>query len=168
MGAERGDLAERELARQFAPRIRLYGLRHLGSEDQARELVQEVLVIVIEALRAGRVEQPERIDRFMLGTCRNVVNGWRRGERRKHAATALVAAAEPDACLQPPPRAETPRLLGCMAGLSPRERSVLVMSYCEEQSADEIASVLELSPGNVRVLRHRALARVKGCLEGAR
>ena len=34
--------AEGELCRRFAPRIRLYGLRHLGDEDRARDL--EVLV----------------------------------------------------------------------------------------------------------------------------
>jgi len=73
MGQEPAE-REQELAREFAPRIRLYGLRHLGTEDQARELVQEVLMIVIEALRAGRVQQPELIDRFVLGTCRNVVH----------------------------------------------------------------------------------------------
>lgn len=157
---------ELELARQFAPRIRLYGLRHLGNEDQARELVQEVLVIVIEALRAGRVEQPELIDRFMLGTCRNVVSGWRRGERRKRTATTLVAAAETHA--EPRQSAETPRLLGCLAALSARDRTVLVMSYYEERSAEEIAELLALSPGNVRVLRHRALARIRDCLEARR
>jgi DNA-directed RNA polymerase specialized sigma24 family protein len=45
---------------------------------------------------------------------------------------------------------------------------VLVLSYCEERSTDEIAGLLGLSPGNVRVMRHRALARIKDCVEAKR
>ncbi|MET0593614.1 MAG: hypothetical protein ABW133_13000, partial [Polyangiaceae bacterium] len=40
-GAIEGTLrkAETELCHRFAPRIRLYGLRHLHDEDRARDLV---------------------------------------------------------------------------------------------------------------------------------
>src|SRR6478672_5621421 len=74
--------AEAELCRRFAPRIRLYGLKHLRDEDRARDLVQAVLVTVITALRAGRVEDCERIDRFMLGTARNVTMKMREQDGR--------------------------------------------------------------------------------------
>lgn len=156
--------AERELVRRYAPRIRLYGLHHLRDEDRARDLVQEVLIAVIEALRADRVEDLERLPRFVLGTCRNVVSGWRRGARRSRDASALLAGTEP-VTPAPRPPADSRRLLECMAGLSARDQSILVLSYCEERSADEIGRRFGLTAGNVRVLRHRALARVKTCLE---
>jgi hypothetical protein len=35
------DAAETELYRRFAPRVRLYGLRHLRDEDAARDLMQQ-------------------------------------------------------------------------------------------------------------------------------
>src|SRR6266566_5663281 len=69
--AESAQFAEAELCRRFAPRIRLYGLRHLRDEERARDLVQAVLLAVLVAARAGRIEDPERFDRFVLGTCRN-------------------------------------------------------------------------------------------------
>jgi len=50
--------AEGELCRRFAPRIRLYGLKHLRDEERARDLVQSVLLVVLEAVRAGRVDEP--------------------------------------------------------------------------------------------------------------
>src|SRR5690349_19763658 len=81
--------AETELCRRFAPRVRLYGLKHLRDEDRARELVQTVLVAMIEALRAGRVEDPERFDRFVLGMCRNLA-----GRARYHEARAIVTDVE--------------------------------------------------------------------------
>lgn len=148
---------------EFAPRIRLYGLRHLRAEDQAEDLVQEVLVIVIEALRAGRVEDASILDRYVLGVCRNTVASWRRGERRRVRIGQLFEGADWTAPAPAPPESE--RLTGCLRRLQPREQSVLFRSYCDEDSAEAIGQALGLSASNVRVLRHRALRRVKDCLE---
>src|SRR6187551_3775066 len=92
--------AEAELCRRFGPRIRLYGLRHLRDEDRARDLVQTVLLAVLQAARAGRITDPERVDRFMLGTCRNVALRMRDAERRSDGDEALAAVAAPDDGLQ--------------------------------------------------------------------
>jgi hypothetical protein len=43
-----GGAAESELYRRFAPRVRWYGLRHLRDEEAARDLVQQVMLLVIE------------------------------------------------------------------------------------------------------------------------
>ena len=40
IGAGPSEAAESELYRRFAPRVRLYGLRHLRDEESARDLVQ--------------------------------------------------------------------------------------------------------------------------------
>jgi RNA polymerase sigma-70 factor (ECF subfamily) len=55
-------------------------------------------------------------------------------------------------------------LFGCVDALDERGRTVLMLSFVEECSADEIGSRLALSAGNVRVLRHRALLSVRRCL----
>jgi RNA polymerase sigma-70 factor (ECF subfamily) len=158
--------AEAELSRRFAPRIRLYGIRHLRAEDAAADLVQEVLVIVLTALRQGRVEDASIVDRFVLGTCRNVVSGWRRGARRREHVASQLEVVVPADLPVPPARVDTLRLMRCMERLEARARSVLVLTYFEERSADEIGGSLGLSPGNVRVIRHRALHQVKDCIEG--
>jgi len=51
-GADRE--AEAELCQRMGPRIRLYGLRHLRDRHAAEDLMQQVLITTIEALRAGR------------------------------------------------------------------------------------------------------------------
>jgi RNA polymerase sigma-70 factor (ECF subfamily) len=72
--------AETELVRRFAPRIRLFGLRRLRDSAAAQDLVQEVLVTTLEALRAGRVEKPDRLASFVLGACRmTIANLMRHG-----------------------------------------------------------------------------------------
>src|SRR5215470_4393750 len=95
-GADGAGAAEAELCRRFAPRIRLYGLRHLRDEDRARDLVQAVLLVVLEAARAGRIADPERVDRFMLGTSRNVALRIRAGDARSAGDAALATIAADD------------------------------------------------------------------------
>src|SRR5215471_2495531 len=75
--------AEVELFRRMAPRIRLYGLRHLRDSHASDDLTQQVLITTLEALRAGRLREPEKLASFVLGTCRMTVLDLRRNAQRK-------------------------------------------------------------------------------------
>jgi RNA polymerase sigma-70 factor (ECF subfamily) len=154
--------AETELCRRFAPRIRLYGLRHLRDQDRARDLVQAVLLAVLQAARSGRIEDPERVDRFMLGTCRNVAQRMREGDRRMEGDAALAAIAVES---EDRDRVDVAALVRCVGALDARSRSVVMLSFNEERPADEIAATLSISSANVRVLRHRAIAALRRCLD---
>jgi RNA polymerase sigma-70 factor, ECF subfamily len=161
-GGADGRAAETELCRRFATRIRLYGLRHLRDEDRAADLVQIVLVATIEAARAGRIEEPEHLDRFVLGTCRNSALRIRANDARVEARPEIdLGASEMKEPL------DLDALFRCIAALEARGRTVLLLTFQEEQSPDAIASSLGTSPGNVRVLRHRAVAQLRACLDGA-
>ena len=154
--------AEAELCRRYAPRARLYGLRHLRDDDRARDLAQAVLLAVLEAARAGRIEDPERVDRFVLGTCRHVALRMRERDGRAEP----VADEQLDAiAVDPPELVDRGALMRCVAGLDARARRVVMLSFQEERSADEIAALLATTAGNVRVVRHRAVAALRRCLE---
>ena len=56
------------------------------------------------------------------------------------------------------------RLRGCLGALPERERAVLVMTFYDDRPADAVAAELGLSAGNVRVIRHRGLERLRGCM----
>src|SRR4051812_28088638 len=96
VGTDDAPAAEAELCRRFATRIRLYGLRHPRDEDRAADLVQAVLLAVLQAGRAGRITDPERVDRFILGTSRNIALRMRETERRTSGEEALAELAAPD------------------------------------------------------------------------
>jgi RNA polymerase sigma-70 factor (ECF subfamily) len=156
--------AETELYHRLAPRVRLYGLRHLRDRQAAADLVQQVLLMTIERLRAGKVREPEKIASFVLGTCRMTVLEIRRGTRRREALLETWGGAA-EAFASPEPLALDPdRLAACLAALSERERSVVVLSFFAEKQADEVGAELGISGGNVRVIRHRALARLRACM----
>jgi len=82
------DAEEAELYRRFAPRVRLYGRRHLQNDTAAGDLAQDVLLLTIERLRAGAVRRPEQIGSFILGTSRMMAQSERRVARRREALTA--------------------------------------------------------------------------------
>src|SRR4051812_49235066 len=84
IAARGGDAhAEAELCRRFAPRIRLYGLRHLRSAAAAADLVQDVLLMTLTKLRAGALRDSGKLASFILGTCRQMVIDGRRGGHRR-------------------------------------------------------------------------------------
>jgi len=157
--------AEAELFRRLAPRVRLYGLRHLRDRAAADDLVQDVMLMTCDSLREGKVRDSRVLASFVLGTCRKVAANLRRGERRRrdllerHGRELVPAAAEE-------PVLDIDRLSRCLGTLSPRERTVVVSSFYAERSADEIGAELGLTPGNVRVVRHRAIASLRSCMEG--
>jgi len=156
--------AEAELFRRMAPRVRLYGLRHLRDQHAADDLVQQVLITTLEALRAGRLRDPEKIASFMLGTCRMTVLDLRRNAQRKERlldqfgqdALAPVAAASP--------QLDQDQLANCVQRLKERERAVIVMSFYDEQTGADVARFLGISEPNVRVIRHRAIHQLRACL----
>ncbi len=160
-GADRD--AEREVCRRFAPRIRLYGLRHLREESAAADLVQDVLLAVLERLRAGALREPDRLASFVLGACRLATSERRRGAARRET---LLARFGPDLDAGEParPRLDIERLDRCLERLAPRERAVLQLTFYADRLSAEIAAELELTPGNVRVVRHRALAHLRACM----
>jgi RNA polymerase sigma-70 factor (ECF subfamily) len=160
--------AEEALCRRFAPRIRLYGLRHLRDEDRARDLVQTVLLGVLEACRQGRVAEADKIDRYILATCRHAAGRMREADARVRplgddAVTDVADAVDVgEGALEP---IDKRTLVRCLAELDTRAARVLILSFQEERSAEEIAARLAIAPGNVRVVRHRALAALRRCFD---
>jgi len=159
--------AETELYRRLAPRVRLYGLRHLRDEQAAADLMQQVLMMTIEKLRAGQLRESERLASFVFGICRMVVLDLRRGGARRARLLEQYGEDMPVADAAIAPRLDHERVARCFDQLSERERAVLLMTFYEEKGADEVAGLLGLSAGNVRVIRHRGLERLRGCVTGS-
>jgi RNA polymerase sigma-70 factor (ECF subfamily) len=164
--------AEAELYRRLARRVRLYGLRHLRDAQAAADLVQTVMLTTLVRLRAGEVREPEKIASFVLGMCRMTVLEMRRGSRRREELLETWAPAYAGATDEtaegyeaPEPRVfEAERLAGCLEALAERERSVVLLTFFADKAGDEVGKELGLSAGNVRVIRHRALGRLRECM----
>ncbi len=157
--------AEAALYRRLAPRVRLYGLRHLRDAHAAADLAQQVLLMTIERLRNGAIRDAEQIVSFVLGTSRQLVVDLRRGLARRERLLQTYADDVPAVDASRAPALDHARLRECLERLAERERSVLVLSFYDERPARAVGAELGLSEANVRVIRHRALARLRDCVE---
>jgi RNA polymerase sigma-70 factor (ECF subfamily) len=159
--------AEAELCRRVLPRVRAFGLKHLRDEAAALDLAQQVTLTLLEALRANRVDQVDRIGAFLMGVCKRTLLSWRSGEQLRSDLMARFGSMLAGVSEIRDTAIDRVRLAGCFDHLAPRARTVLALSFYAERSAGEIAAELDTSTGNVRVLRHRALEQLHACMEGS-
>jgi RNA polymerase sigma-70 factor (ECF subfamily) len=163
---ERDLRAESALYLALAPRVRLYGLKHLRDAHAAADLVQDVMMLTLDRLRRGEVRELEHIVSFVLGTCRQSVIDLKRGQQRRQKLLDKYAEDLPLADVAPAPVFETDRLQTCLQRLPERDRSVLLMTFFDDSSADEVARATGITTANARVIRHRGIERLRRCLEG--
>lgn len=171
--AAAGDRAEEAaLCARFAPAVRTFARRRLRTGGAVEEFAQDVLLLVVQALRSGKVSEPARFGGFVLGVCRNVARERARARDRRDAlweaygpGLALLDADEPASHED-----EVALLEDCLGQLSARSRVVVRSAYVDGESSQEIAARLGVQEGHVRVIRHRALGTLRECLgtkEGA-
>jgi RNA polymerase sigma-70 factor (ECF subfamily) len=157
---------ERAICQRYANRIRAYGLCHLREAAAADDLAQQVLLVVLQAVREGKVDDADNIERYVFGTCRNMAMSMRRGDTRQRRITEEAARSLPEGYDAPWDLVDRPRLDRCLERLEERARAVVLATFVDERDADEIGRSMSLSAGNVRVIRHRALAHLHECMDG--
>jgi RNA polymerase sigma-70 factor (ECF subfamily) len=157
---------ETEICARFAPRIRVFARRYLRDASATEDFTQEILLTVIQALRAGRIEQPERMGAFVLGVCRMVLRDSRKSTQRREELMGRFGADLVAQTAPAEPELDARRLEQCMAKLGETDRTVLALTFYADRGAPEIAAELGISTGNVRVVRHRALVRLTACVRG--
>jgi RNA polymerase sigma-70 factor, ECF subfamily len=163
-GAGSAEAAESALYRRFAPRVRLYGLRHLRSEDAACDLVQQVMLVTIEKLRDGSVRDLDQIASFVLGVSRSMAKDIQRLEWRRAKLLETFTDTNRFEAPMSDTTLDADRLESCLARLAERERLVVLLTFYAERTSREVASELGVQDGNVRVIRHRAIERLRTCM----
>ena len=84
---------------------------------------------------------------------------WRREKLREaFMVPDMVEAPAGDATL------DVDRLETCLARLAERERMVVLLTFYAERTAGEVGKELGVKEGNVRVIRHRAVERLRTCM----
>ena len=151
--------AETELVREFAQRIFVMGFVRTRDREIAKELVQDVLLAIIGALRKGQLQAPEKLAAFVHGTARNLINNRLRSERRTPPLEPLPEdLAQPN---WPAEDAERARLVHqALERLGPEDRKILLMTLVEGRKPGEIAAALGLSSEVVRTRKLRAVKKV--------
>ena len=148
-----------ELVRRFAPRVRLFGLRHL--RDESNGPTSSAGHAHDHRATPGRAAQPERIGSFVLGTV-----AWSCAIGGAHASARRGSWRPSPATWSPtrhPPRRSRARsgLQGCRSANGGARPHLL-----RRLRRSEVAS--ELGIGRQRaVIRHRGLEHLRQCVTGS-
>jgi len=139
--------------------LRAYVARTLGDFGQVDDIVQETYLRLLrtEALP----DDPVQIRKIAFRIASNLmVDEWR---RRKRATPRSETAPEPRA--EAPDSALRLDMTRVFGELRPQQRQMLWLSYVEGADHREIASVLGVREGSVRVLLHRARKKLASLLK---
>jgi RNA polymerase sigma-70 factor (ECF subfamily) len=159
-------LSEDDLALRFTERLRLFAARRLNDISGAEDVTQETLRIVVEAIRANRVENRDSLPGFVFQTARNICLHWIRSTAREKSAFARLEREPTDQSPRSDPlvglvsaeRAEIVK--AALDHLSAEDKRLLTMIYYGDLTSDEIALTLGVTTAAVRVRKHRALQRL--------
>jgi RNA polymerase sigma factor (sigma-70 family) len=131
---------------------------HLTSDRAASEdLVQDVFFRILKYRHTYQPETSFRAWLYQIGRNVYVDQANRRKPEVSLAADAEIGSQETPADRQYQNKQETVLLRRALAAMPREKREVLVMSRFQELRYDEIASVLKIEVGTVKVRVYRAL-----------
>jgi RNA polymerase sigma-70 factor (ECF subfamily) len=143
-------------------RIKVGGRWHGRSAQQVEDAIQETFVRVLAALRADRLDDPERIGAFVNRVCENVLHEQYRAAAR---FVPLPAGAEPPASDDPEEQVASQQGMAIaaemLAELPPRDREVLGLVLVQEVDKDEVCRRFGVTRDHLRVILHRARERFR-------
>lgn len=155
------DLQERfrQMAVAELPRLRRFAVAVVGDVHRADDFVQGTLERLYVAWpRVHDVSRPGPYLRTVL--LRLVLNERRRPWRRERMTSTL-----PDAGYDSTTGADLGLDLSrALAGLTVKQRAVVVMRYVEDRPVSEVADILGIAPGTVKRQSSDALSRLRSLL----
>ena len=152
---------------RYWERLRLFALRRVGALDAAEDAAQETLTRVFEALREGRVRDHDALPAFVFQTARHVCAHWhRKGARGARALEHLRhqptdRSSTPDALTVVVAQERRALMRGAFARLGHEDGSLLRALFYEGKNAPDLAREMGITPGALRVRKHRALQRLR-------
>ena len=160
--------AEAALVRTFAPAISAMMQARTRESASVPDLVQDVMLAVLQALRRGEVREPEKLAAFIRGVARNVANTWVRDRVRRSREDPLEDDSAVQAAVDPVESGERVRLVReALAELNPTDREILVKTLVDGEKPGAIASRLRLGVEVVRQRKSRAIKKVADYIKKA-
>lgn len=145
----------------------LFRFAHMRVRDHhvAEDLVQETLLAAWRGRHRFAAESSERT--WLTGILKHkLADHWRRAARRIGADDEWRAAPSPwpgpDGALELEQLRQM--LVECIAALPPVQARAFTLREFDGLGPDEICNLLEVTPGNLWVLLHRARARLRQSL----
>lgn len=133
-----------------------YAVRRVADPADAADVVAEAFLVAwrrLDDVPAGEDAQP-----WMFGVARRVLANHHRGERRRNALGERLRASL--SAVVPAPEPPESAVQVAMRRLSADDQELLRLVAWEDLAHDQIAQVLQVPRGTVRVRLHRARRRL--------
>ncbi len=140
----------------------------LLDRELARDAVQEALIRAYRSwprFRPGESAGPW-LNRIVVNEARRMLGRSRRQPALLGEVPSLVGPVEDSPEYAALAREEREQLWRAIAGLGELQRTVLVLRYYQQMSEDEMAAVLDVSPGTVKSRLHNARKQLEQRLRG--
>lgn len=159
-----------ERLEDFREPLKIFAARRLRDWAAAEDVAQETLTHGLEALRAGRLENPDALSGYLFQTALHVCfRRFRSADRERRALARFRPADSFEDILGSLVSAERgERLRQALETLEPDQRLLLELTYRDELDSDEIGRELGVSPDAVRARRHRVIRRLAQILDVTR
>jgi RNA polymerase sigma factor (sigma-70 family) len=132
-----------EVYRDHAVELTRYATVLVGPDD-APDIVTDA---VLGAFAAPNWRNVEHRRAYLFRAVLNQANSFHRSTSRRRRRDTVAARRSPDSSFDPEPSIDAQHALRT---LSPQQRAVIYLSYWEDQTAPEIAALLDISEGSVR------------------
>ena len=162
--AEGDPSVERHFTSYFGDLIRIKLRRRGWSSHDVEDVRQETFLRVLQKLRRGELQHPERLGAFVNSVCNNIILESYRSRSRNPGTDAVES--EPVDCTIDMDgdliAQERKKLVGIVLKELPKsDRAVLRMVFWEEAPREDICKKMKVDRGYLRVLLHRACMRFK-------
>jgi RNA polymerase sigma-70 factor (ECF subfamily) len=149
---------------RYHPVITRYCLRRLFDRTLAEDVVSEVFLTVAAKLPSfpGRTETDFR--RWLFRIASNAVNAYLRQVRRRRElweAAARRVAGEQHTSSSADEALDWPVVYQAILELDERDQTILMLRFFADCSHEEIAAVVDATPGAVRTALSRTLSRLR-------
>ena len=143
--------AEHEFVFEFGPRVNVLVLARTRNPNVADDLVQDVLLAVLLALRDGKLDDPTKLSGFVLGTARNIVSNFLRRSNPLRLNMDTLHAPRSDWPDWRAADSQRRRLVGIeIERLDDTDREILSLTLVNGMKPGEIATELDLNAEVVR------------------
>jgi RNA polymerase sigma factor (sigma-70 family) len=154
-------LAEEQFVAAYQQSLLLITAARTRDREAARDLTQDILIAVLRGLRDGQLREADKLDAFVHGTARNLINNYLRSKIRRRESD-LSSTAEP--AVEPIPQlelTEKQRLIRSeLESYGSLDQQILLLSLVDGHSLLEIADRLEISHEAVRQRRSRMVRKL--------
>src|SRR2546422_3045204 len=160
---QEGDpVAEEEVAEFFRPRVLAMASVRPRDVEAARDIAQETMLAVLQAVRCSKLREAEKLHAFVLGTTRNLINNYARAQCQNPRAVPLDPDTATVAPMVPVVEQEERRALvrRTLDHLKSLDQKILLLTLVDGMNPREIAPLVGLKPENVRTRKARAIKTV--------